>query len=522
MSSLNNFFESDFNTLREQWENALKAELKLPEVGSKGHKKLLTGQTWPTLSLETRPVHLRTKEEWKKAANTYSHMELKEIPIALKEDLDHGVRNFFFHAESLNEDKWNKIEEILGSFAHKDELEVFILGSHREHYTSQKFKVISHLVSGQWAHDLGGHSVQELALMSMNLIHDIRSSSSNLFYIGVYLDSQFFHNIAKIRAAKLLAHKIIQETGGDRTFKMVGLTSYRDWTVFERYSNMLRNETTVASGFISGADHVQSAGYNTILELEAVNLNEDEHRERSRRMARNTSHVLALESMLGVVEDAAFGSYHLENLTNTLAEESWKLMQTLVPMKPEELKVFIEKETSVIREKRLDMMKTRRHVLSGINDFPDVKEKLDVKLKETSLFRVARIFEDMRLEVSKIQNKPSVYIALFGDYGALNARVNFVKNYFELLGLSVFDPGHSETNLESFKKNLLSRKEEIVVLCATDENYAHISEIAQSSKAKEKFIAGKTELAGFQNLFAGQNVYEILHNLVSRMKGGKS
>ena len=522
MSSLISFFESEFNTQREQWENALKAELKLTEVGTKGSKKLLSGQVWPTLSLETNPIHLGVQESWKKAANSYSHIRLENIEKDLKEDLDQGVRNFFFYSEVITPAIWQKMEKILGEFSSAKDLDVFVLGEKKDFIQSSRFKLISNFVSGKVVHDLGGHSIQELALLTLNFIQEVESSKANDIFLGVYLDAQFFHNIAKVRAAKLLAHKVLEKTKSDKTFKVVGLVSFREWTLYERYSNMLRNEASVASAYIGGADHIQSAGYNTLIELESVNCPEDDHIERSRRMARNTSHVLALESMLGVVEDAAFGSYHLENLTEFLASESWKLMQSLLSFKGNELQAELEKEVSAIREKRLDMVKTRKHVMSGMNDYPDVKEELHLKLKAPYLFRVARIFEDLRLKVESWKNKPEVYIALFGDYGALNARVNFVKNYFELLGLKVHDPGHSELDLENFKKTLSSRKETIIAICALDDQYETIKEAASQISNPEKFIAGKIEMSGFQNLFGGQNVYEVLHNLVTRLEGRKS
>jgi hypothetical protein len=194
-----------------------------------------------------------------------------------------------------------------------------------------------------------------------------------------------------------------------------------------------------------------------------------------------------------------------------LCEESWKIMQRL--LKGENLTA----EITAIRDQKLQMMKTRKTVMSGINDYPDMKEHLQLKLKSAKVWRPARAFEELRLRMGEVK-KPEVYIALFGDYGALNGRLNFVKNYFELVGLTVHDPGHTELDIESFKKNLSNRKEDIIVFCAADENYPVIAEA--SVKTSHKYIAGKFELAGFKNLFAGQNVYEVLENLVKTFEGG--
>lgn len=514
MSSLITFFETDFNTQREQWEKAILAELKITEIGNKANKILLNGSSWPTLSLESKSeVQLSANETWKKASTTCGHLELKDIADEIAEDLKGGVRNFFFHAEALDDSKWKEISGALKKYQPLDEIEVFILGA--GNFQSQDFKVITNLISGQNFHDQGGHSIQELGLLAKNLVTSLDSVSGDV-YLGVYVDSHFFHNIAKIRAAKLLAHKILAESEIQKKIKVVALTSYVGWTLFERYSNMLRNETAVASAYIAGADHIQSAGYNTIVELETESTLDREHTERSRRMARNTSHVLALESMLGIVEDAAYGSFHLENLTQALCEDSWKLMQTLLSG------ADISQEISAVREKRLEMIKTRKTVLSGTNDYPDVKEHLKLKLKAPKVFRTARVFEELRLKMEDVKTKPQVYVALYGDYGALNGRLNFVKNYFELLGLTVHEPGHSETDLEHLKKDLSSRKEEIIVFCSQDDQYSALAEASGLVKTNHKYIAGKFEMNGYKNLFAGQNIYEVLNNLVGAFEGRKS
>lgn len=502
MGSLTSFIDSEFSNQPEQWEKTLLAELKLPEIGSKAIKKLISGQSWPTLSLKSTHSVQLTSSSWKKASTTYVSVNLELIA----EDLASGVKNFFFHHEALDNGVWEKIEKLFKNSAHPEELDVFILGGST--YKSDSFNVINQIISGEKYHHEGGHSVHELGLLSKNLI-EVSSSLGDCIYLGVYVDSHFFHNIAKIRAAKLMGQKILEEAGKKSELKVVALTSYMGWTLFERYSNMLRNETAVASAYIGGADYIQSAGYNTLWELETSNPVEPEHLERSLRMARNTSHILALESLLGVVEDAAFGSFHLENLTQHLCEESWKLMQELLKGKD------LTEDLKAVRTKRLDMIKTRKTVLSGINDYPDVKERLGLNLKEASFFRLARIFEELRLKMESLPHKPQVYVALFGDYGALNARLNFVKNYFELLGLEVHESGKTQLDLESFKKDLSSRIEEVIVLCAADDSYPSISALGELVKTEHKYIAGKFEMTSFTNLFAGQNIYEILENLVS-------
>lgn len=506
--SLSRYFEENFYSERKQWEENLLKELKITELGNKATKKLVNGTVWPTLSLGTQNEAQLVSSEWKKASSTYAFLETRELEESLVQELSGGVRNFFFYGEFLNQEKWQKIESVLGKHKDHKDIEVFILDG-QEIFSSTSITVVNKLISGKEYHYAGGDSVQELALMAKKFIE---AEDKEEFYVGLYVDSMFFHNIAKIRAARLLLEKIQEERKSAKKFHLVALTSYEGWSLFERYSNMLRNETAVASAYIAGADFIQSAGYNTLYEIEVKEPELDEHFERSHRMGRNTSHILALESMLGVVGDAAFGSYHLESLTFKLCEEAWKNMQAL--LRGEDL----SPEVTKVRETKLQMIKTRKMVLSGTNDYPDVKEELKVELKDVPFFRVARVFEELRLKMEKMSKRPEVRIALFGEYGALNGRLNFVKNYFELLGLVVHEPGKSQLD---FEKDLSGVEEDIVVLCALDDDYSKLEKSLQTLDVKNKFIAGKVELPGFKNLFAGQNVYEILKNVVDEFGGKK-
>ncbi len=512
MNSLTEFFQQSFNTQRDQWEKSLRSELKIEDVTSKSTKRGTEG-AWPVLSLEAKHTHqLKPRESWKKAAQTYVRIPAN-IDATIQDDLEAGVRLFFFEKDFLSNSDWNKIASLLN--AHKDhqDIVVILLGDRKIPETTVKFRLADEekMILGRGVAAPGGNNIQELASIAHSLTQELPEKD---IWLGVFLDSHFFRNIAKVRAARLLAAKILEEYGVKKNVYVVGLTSFRDWTLYERYSNMLRNNASVASGFIAGCDYVQSSGYQTLFELETEH-SDPEHEERSRRMARNSSHILSLESMLGVVEDASYGSFHLENLTEEYASEAWKLMQKLLPMNDHEVSDFFLKETATVRETRQKNLSTRRHVLAGVNDFPDIKDHLKLSnLPKARFFRTGREFEELRMKMENLSERPDVYLAIIGDYAALNARINFAKNYFELLGLKVTDPGKASATREDLQKEINTRKEKFLVLISTDEMYGELSQL--STSASEKFLAGKVEIPGHVNLFAGQNVFEVLSGIVNR------
>ncbi len=507
MKAFSDLFAEEYNTQREQWEKALKAELKLEEVASKATKKHLDLGSWPTLSLKAKHTHQQSSNtSWKKAAQTYYNIDAGKIAASILEDLEGGARSFFFHKDFLNEVDWALIQQTFKSYPLAHEIEVYLLGPKKiTPCTGLKCFDENQMIIAREVHDLGGHNVHELALLTCNLIEGLDKKPT---HVGLFMDSHFFKNISKVRALKLLMQKVYKEEGLSELPKVISLNSYREWTLFERYSNMLRNNVQVASGYIAGADVVQSSGYQLIFDLE-TQVKDIEHNERSLRMARNTSHILSLESMLGMVDDPAYGSYHFENLAHEYAEAAWKLMQVLLSYDPAKREEFLQTEVTKVRNVRLERVKTRKDVLTGINDYPDGREHLGIALKESKVFRVSRTFEEARLKVEGVKNKPKVEILLHGDAGELNNRISFIKNYFELIGLEVIDPIQSKEKPAN----------KILVLCAKDEDYPNLAQEALKQDCLAKYIAGKVDIPGFEMIHAGQDVHKVLSQLVNKLVG---
>ena len=494
----------------EAWKESLIKELKLEDLGHKHLKKHFDLGNWITLSLDSQTEVSLPSNPWKKASQTY----IKPYPGLtnfIQEDLNSGVRVFFFHKEFFSSSDLEKAFQVLA--AHKDHSEILciLLGNQSLEFKTSGLQVVdeNNVAIGRSAHDLGANTIHELGLMGYCLTLKLDKGFSK-FYQAVFTDSRFFNNIAKIRAAKLIAQKILQTAGETAPLEIIALNSYREWTLFERYSNMLRNSAEVASSLIAGADIVQTSGYQSLIDFEGETV-EEEHLERSLRMARNTSHILGMESMLGLVDDAAYGSFHLENLTHEYAQKGWEFMQEL--MKAGSVKEKIQevaKATTEIREKNIH---SRKLVLAGLNDFADAKEKVAIKNTKTYFYRTTRSFEELRLKVQNMANAPKVFIGVFGDYAVLNPRLNFAKNYFEVLGLEVHDSEKGFSDFEEFKTLMSQRKEEIIVYVATD---ADAEKLRGMKHAPLTFVAGKVEVDNCQNIFAGQDVYDVLSSLVGK------
>jgi methylmalonyl-CoA mutase len=139
--------------------------------------------------------------------------------------------------------------------------------------------------------------------------------------------SDYFPEIAKLRAARLLWSVVV--TG----FKPVKpdsarmnihcVTSELNKTVNDPYTNMLRTQTEAMSAILGGTDSL------TVMPYDISFRKPDEFSE---RIARNQQLILKEESYFDKVADPGAGSYYIENLTNLIAENAWKLFLEIEDM----------------------------------------------------------------------------------------------------------------------------------------------------------------------------------------------
>ncbi|GAB4377251.1 MAG: methylmalonyl-CoA mutase family protein [Calditrichia bacterium] len=193
-------------------------------------------------------------------------------------------------------------------------------------------KLHSILVDAGIYAEAGGSAVEELAFgmatgceyMREMLKRNLRIDQiAPRFRFTFALGSNFFMEIAKLRAARLLWQQIVVAFGGNSESQKIfihGRTGRWNKTVYDPYVNMLRVTTEALAGIIGGCDSLEVSPFDELLRLPD---------EFSRRIARNTPIILRDESHLDKVIDPAGGSWYIEKLTAEIAEKSWKLFQQI-------------------------------------------------------------------------------------------------------------------------------------------------------------------------------------------------
>lgn len=366
------------------------------------------------------------------------------------------------------------------------------------------------VVNGQYFQNAGSSLVQELAfslaagneyiarLTEKGLkTDDIASKMKFSFATG----SNYFMEIAKIRAARLLWAKLVEAWGGSRESAYMQIhssTSRFNKSVYDPYTNMLRTATESMSAIIGGADSVTTEPFDISFSKEPGDISE--------RIARNTQIVLKEEVYLDKIKDPAAGSYYIESLTASIAEEAWKLF-LLTEKKGGYIEAFkqgfVQEQVETTAKTRVSNIAGRGEIILGLNQYPNMMEKVSTAIdkdvfeaeqkissnpiaKPLPLFRGSRDFERMRLRTERHTKTPVVFLLTYGNVAMRRARAGFASNFFGCAGFHVID-NIGFASIEEGLKAAAVAKSDIVVLCSSDEEYNEGTPVA-GKELKDKSI----------------------------------
>ena len=192
-----------------------------------------------------------------------------------------------------------------------------------------KFNSIS--ISGYHMHEAGATAVQELAFTLADGMEYVRAAQAKgldvdhfaprlSFFFGIGMN--FFMEVAKLRAARLLWHRIMEGFGArNAKSKMLRThcqTSGVSLTEQDPWNNVVRTTIEAMAAVLGGTQSLHTNSFD-----EAIALPTDF----SARIARNTQLILAEESGIPNVADPLGGSYYVEALTAQLADQTWALIE---------------------------------------------------------------------------------------------------------------------------------------------------------------------------------------------------
>jgi len=273
-------------------------------------------------------------------------------------------------------------------------------------YTSAempKFNSIS--ISGYHMQEAGATQVQELAFTiadGMEYVKygvasglDIDRFAGRLsFFFAIGMN--FFMEVAKLRAARVLWHRVMTNLGAtDERSKMLRThcqTSGVSLTEQDPYNNVIRTTIEAMAAMLGGTQSLHTNALD-----EAIALPTDF----SARIARNTQIVIQEETGMTKVVDPLGGSYYVEALTAELVDKAWAIVERVEAeggmakaVAAGWPKAMIE-EAAAARQARVDR---GEDVIVGVNKYrlgrEDLLETLEVdnaRVREGQVARIARV-----------------------------------------------------------------------------------------------------------------------------------
>jgi len=297
-----------------------------------------------------------------------------------------------------------------------------------------------------------------------------------LFAVG----STYFFEIAKLRAARLIWARAVQAfapTDPDSCrMKLHVRTARLNKSSCDPYTNVLRVTTEAMSAAIGGCDTltVEPFGF-------------DEH------IALGVQRVISEEAHLNAVADPAGGSYYIETLTASLAQEAWKLFQRIDAAGGYSQALaagWLAQEIAKTRAGREKAISSRRKAMVGVNNYPDLNGKPleavpapDTTAAPFPQFRLAEPFEKIRersaAHALATGRLPKVLLLKRGDVKMRTARANFALNFFGCAGFAIAE-----------SEDYAGTDADLLILCSSDPEYLSFAQEVCAAVQVPVIVAG--------------------------------
>ena len=143
----------------------------------------------------------------------------------------------------------------------------------------------------------------------------IQGSNGKKAFIHLEMSGDYFRDIAKIRAFKTILFQHAKLEGYSPEYVIIGETSLKNKTVENKENNILKLTTEAMAGMIGGCEGLWIKPHDNEMDSEF-----------SQRIARNIFHLMQEEAYLHIVQDVSGGSYFIENYSEHMAREIYRVL----------------------------------------------------------------------------------------------------------------------------------------------------------------------------------------------------
>ncbi len=361
-------------------------------------------------------------------------------------------------------------------------------------------------VDGPAFHDLGANASWELGgaiaagVSYLRLLADggipVPEALRQISFRFAADDDQFM-TIAKLRAARQIWARVAEvvDAADAGAATVHAVTSKPMMAQRDPWVNMLRTTVAAFAAGVGGADTVAVQTFDSAIPGgwpgTAASF--------ARRMARNTQLLLLEESHIGRVLDPGGGSWFIEDLTRSLAEEAWKHFRDIESRGGFAAATdYLATRIAEVSEKRSDDIAHRRTALTGVNEYPNLSE---IPLPQADpipgVQRYAAGFEELRdrsdAYLEEHGRRPTALLLPLGPLSEHNIRTTFAANLLASGGVETVNPG--PVDAAGVAQAIADAGGVVVaVICGTDARYgaeaSGVVDAARAAGVAQVYLAG--------------------------------
>ncbi|WP_391559386.1 methylmalonyl-CoA mutase family protein [Robertmurraya sp.] len=417
-------------------------------------------------------------------------------------------------------------------------------------FASQKFPELKTiLVDTTPYHNGGANAVQEIAISLATAVFHLEELSNRNIPIETILSKYIFHfsvganffmEIAKLRAARMLWSEIVKAYGGsNENQKMVisAQTSSFTKTVYDPYVNLLRSSNEAFAAVIGGVQYLHVSPFNEL---------EGNGAEFSERIARNTQLILKEEALICKTHDPAGGSWYIEELTDEIAKKAWELFLQIDDyggMLSSLVDGDIQSQISKVLDNRKNDSFTRKQSIVGTNMYANLEdqplklcmqqkttpETVAIKIPELKQSRLSEPYETLRRLSEKLERQPVVGVICIGGLKQFKPQADFIAGFLAPGGI-VTEKSEGADSWEQIQKYIESSNHSTYCLCGAYGEFEElgltiVKEFHKNYPEKRLYLAGLPEAkdvwlqSGVTDFFHRQsNCYDSLSSLLTEME----
>jgi methylmalonyl-CoA mutase len=209
-----------------------------------------------------------------------------------------------------------------------------------------------------------------LSFLNINAATYQNAGANIVQQIEVAVGSNYFFEIAKLRALRMLFNLLAKEYNHTFDCQIIATPTKRNKTLYDYNVNLLRTTTECMSAILGGANAVSNLAYDAIYHKD---------NEFGDRISRNQLLVLKNESYFDKVNNPADGAYYIETLTEQLAEKVLSLFKDIEAnggFITQVIEGTIQRKILESAQKEQELFENGKEILLGTNKYPNKNDQM--------------------------------------------------------------------------------------------------------------------------------------------------